>query len=324
MANLFPGRWGDGQEERKREALIFSTFSQNWGVLCGVLPHIEGMEHGCIIDGSGFVHRAFAVAPKRARRSDMLEVGAATLFAGMITKMVRRALEGRYPPTHWAIAFDPPRTESWRRKVYPAYKAQRQETDPALRAQIPLMEACCREAGLAVLRAPNHEADDLLAAYALDAHHAGHKVTLATSDKDLLQLVRPGILVWDPRSDVWYTRQAVEEKFGVPPELVGDYLALAGDSADGIPGARGIGPKAATALLAQGTTVSRLLQDPAQIINLRWRKLIEDNRGALEMARLLVSLDSAGCPRPLSWREMALQDPHLLPGRIEIWRRENL
>lgn len=280
--------------------------------------------HYCIIDGSGFMHRARAMAVPRKRKVDGMEVGATALFAAMIAKACARACAGKAPPTHWAVAFDPPRADSWRRKVCAGYKAHRPETDPEFKAQLPLMKACCAAAGFSVLEAPEHEADDLLAAYASDAHAVGARVTLVTSDKDLMQMVRQGILVWDAQRDLWYTEKVVTEKFGVPPARLGDYLALAGDVADGIPGARGIGPKTAKAILGSGWTLSDALARSGEITNPRWRAMIESNAEALHLARLLVSLDIACCPRPVALDGMETETPRLASERIHAWRRSAL
>lgn len=287
-------------------------------------PASSAPRHYCLVDGSGFMHRAKAMATPLQRRSDGMEVGVAALFAAMLAKAARRGAEGKAPPTHWAVAFDPPRTDSWRRKMCPAYKAHRPETEPEFKAQLPLMKACCAAAGFTVLEAPEHEADDLLAAYASDAHASGARVTMATSDKDLMQMVRPGILVWDPRSDVWYTERRVAERFGIQAHQLGDFLAMAGDVADGIPGAKGIGPKTAQAILSAGWTLSDALARPHDLENPRWRRLIEDNVEALRQARLLVSLDIARCPRPVALEGMEGLSPSGAPARIRAWRASTL
>lgn len=265
------------------------------------------------------MHRARAVATPMVRARDGMDVGVAVLFSRMLVKMARRANAGKSPPTHWAVAFDPPRADSWRRKVCPAYKAHRPETEPEFKAQIPLMKACCAAAGFGVLEAPEHEADDLLAAYASDAHESGARVTVVTSDKDLMQLVRPGLIVWDPKADAWYTPQKVVEKFGVEAARLGDYLALAGDVADGIPGAKGIGPAIARAILSDGWTLSDALSRPQDLAKPRWRALVESNATALREARLLVSLDIGGCPRPLSLMDLTTVLPRQAPARIREW-----
>jgi DNA polymerase I len=280
--------------------------------------------HFCLIDGSGFMHRAKAIAPPRARASDGLDIGVADLFTKMLAKVATRASAGKSPPTHWAVAFDPPRTDSWRRHVCPAYKAHRPETEESFKLQVPVMQECCRAAGYTVLEAPHHEADDILAAYAHDALASGSRVTLVTSDKDLMQLVRPGILMWDAKADVWFSAAAVEAKFGVPPARVADFLALAGDVADGIPGAKGIGPKTAKGILSTGFSLTELLERPERLENPKWRALIEANVEALRLARLLVSLDIAGCPRPVALDGMATVYPEGAPARMRAWARSVL
>lgn len=280
-------------------------------------------KHICIVDGSGFMHRARGIA-KPMYRADGQDIGVTNLFAKMIRKVVRRANQGNVPPTHWALAFDPPRADSWRRKIHAGYKAHREEPEQSFVDQIPLMQECCREAGFPVIKAPHHEADDVLAAYALDAHEQGYKVTLITSDKDLMQLVRPGILLWDARADAWFKTDDVTNKFGIPPERLADYLALAGDVADGIPGAKGIGPKAAVGILEKGHALHQVVNNPELIENKRWRTLVEKNKQELLLAARLVALDAAGCPRPLSLDELAVERTDLLEECVSLWMKENL
>jgi DNA polymerase-1 len=280
-------------------------------------------KHFCIVDGSGFMHRARGIAPSSFRRKDNMDVGVANLFAKMIRNMSRRAYAGRTPPTHWAVMFDPPREDSWRRAVHPGYKAHREEPEQSFVDQIPLMRECCAAAGFSVIKTERHEADDLLAAYGMDAHSLGHKVTLITSDKDLMQLVQPGLLLWDPRSDKWYNQEAVEAKFEIPPSMLADYLALAGDVADGIPGAKGIGPKAAVGILTKAGTLQQVLENPDLIENKRWKKLVSENREELILAARLVALDITDCPRPLSLEDMIVDRPDLIEGRITVWMQQN-
>lgn len=275
--------------------------------------------HHCLIDGSGFMHRAKAMATPRARVLDGMEVGVAALFARMMAKVARRACEGKVPPTHWMVAFDPPRADSWRREMCPSYKAHRPEAEAVFTAQIPLMKQACEAAGLAIVEAPRHEADDLLAAYAHDAASSGSRVTIVSSDKDLMQLVRPGVWLWDARADLWFNEALVLEKFGVPPARLGDYLALAGDVADGIPGARGIGPKIARTMLQEGLTLSEMLANPGLLSSPRWRALVEGNIEPLRLARLLVALDIGGCPRPLDSEALRVAAPGTISSRFHSW-----
>lgn len=287
-------------------------------------PASQAVEHICLIDGSNMLHRAAAMAKPRSRQTDGMEVGATWLFSQMITKLLRRMGEGRMPPQAVAIFFDPSREASWRRAVFPAYKANRPPSDPLLTAQIPLMQTFCRDMGLGVATAPEHEADDLVAAYAEDAVRDGMRVSIVSNDKDLMQLVRPRVMQVNTMTWTWYNEAAVEEKFGVPPRLVGDYLALAGDAADGVPGAPGIGPKAAVALLGQFGSLSAMLTRSGEIERASWRRIIEENKEILRLSRMLVALDAAGAPRPLCYEEMRALSGDRAAARAAAWRDDNL
>jgi len=280
-------------------------------------------DHLCVIDGSNMLHRAWAMGRPRARTADGLEVGASWLFSQMLVKLLRRMDAGHASPTHVAIFFDPPREDSWRREVSADYKAHRDAMDPALRAQIPIMIEACRAIGLASATAPRHEADDMIAAYAEDAAAAGARVSIISSDKDLMQLVRPGVMQMNAASDTWFNEAAVEKKFGVPPSLVGDFLALAGDSSDGVPGAPGIGPKSASALLCKFGSLGGLLGRAEQIERASWRRIICENKEQIRMSRMLVALDVDGAPRSLSWDEVRTPRPGFA-GRAQQWREDAL
>lgn len=277
--------------------------------------------HLCVIDGSNMLHRAWAMGGSRIR-PDGAEVGAADLFSKMMMKLMRRMMEGRHPPSHVAIFFDPPREQSWRRKVYPGYKANRSDMDPALAAQIPIMQQMCGRAGIAWAVAPEHEADDLIAAYTEDAAAGNARCSIITTDKDLMQLVRPGVL--QMAKDKWFNEAAVFEKFGVPPIRVADFLALAGDTVDGVPGAPGIGAKTATRLLTEFGSLGAILRNPDQLSRPSWQKSVSQNREQIRMSRMLVSLDHAGAPRLLD--EKTLRAPRMgeMYEGVQSWRREAL
>ena len=269
------------------------------------------------------MHRAFAMSKPKLRLKDGLDVGATVMFMSMLAKAARRAASGKIPSTHFGVAFDPPRADSWRRHLCPTYKAHRPDMAPAFVAQVPLMKECVRAAGFALLEAPNHEADDLLAAYAMDGAQAGGRVTMVTPDKDLMQLVSSQILVWDSQRDIWYTQSKVLEKFEVPADRLGDYLALAGDTADGIEGARGIGPKKARSILQSGT-LAEVLADPDRIADEKLRAKVIESRGALALARSLVALDVAGCPRPVALEGLRTVYPQGASQRLYDWSSEVL
>ncbi len=279
--------------------------------------------HLCVIDGSNMLHRAWAMG-RPTTRADGLEVGATILFGQMMMKLLRRVLNGRNPPTHLAIFFDPSRSQSWRREVFEGYKAARPPMDEALAAQIPLMKDMCKAMGVAHATAPRHEADDLIAAYVEDAVQRGDFCSIVSTDKDLMQLVRPGVLQLSTVQDKWYTEAAVEEKFKVKASQLGDYLALAGDSIDGVPGAPGIGPKSAVSLLEQFGTLGAMLRRAEEIERKGWRKIITENREIIRMSRMLVSLDHAGSPRPLSVSSLRAPTAAEAWMGLEDWRKTNL
>lgn len=281
-------------------------------------------EHLCLIDGSNLLHRAWAMGTPRERQRDGLEIGATWLFTQMIGKLLRRMAEGKVPPTHLAVFFDPPREDSWRRSIFPEYKAHRSAPEPALVAQIALMKQFCIDIGLGAATAPQHEADDLIAAYTVDAAAKNWRVTIISSDKDLMQLVQPGVMQVNTISDTWYNEAVVTEKFGVPPERLGDFLSMAGDAADGIPGAKGIGPKKAAALLCEFGSLDAILAAPHLIKGKADQKNILEGMDALQVSRRLVALDAQGAPRCLTEADMCLPRQSAWYDVIETWRLTNL
>lgn len=279
--------------------------------------------HACLVDGSNMLHRAWAMGGRR-QRSDGVEIAALELFSRMMVKLVRRMQDGRVPPTHLAVFFDPPREASWRREVFPGYKAARPPMDPDLASQIPMMQEMCTALGIAWAVAPRHEADDMVAAYVEDISREGGRCTIISTDKDLLQLVRPGVMQLSTVQDKWFNTSAVEQKFGIPPSRLGDYLALAGDSVDGVPGAPGIGEKTARKLLLEHGSLGAILRDPDNLGKPSWCKSIRENREIIRMSRMLVSLDHSAAPRLLD--EKTLRAPSM--GRVldgsRAWREKNL
>jgi len=240
----------------------------------------------------------------------------------MLRKMLVRMEEGRHPPTHGAIFFDPPREDSWRRAFFPDYKAHRPPMDPALAAQVGEMKDLAGRMGLAQATAPRHEADDMIAAYVADARARGDRVSILSRDKDLLQLVQPGVMQYDAISEKWYRSADVEEKFGVRPDQIGDFLALAGDKSDGIPGVPGIGPVAAGKLLLRFGTLSDLLGRLDEIERISWRQRISENRETARISRVLVSLDAEGAPRPLSCEAMRMPSASEADAALRAWRAQ--
>jgi 5'-3' exonuclease len=198
-----------------------------------------------IVDAHGHAFRAFhALAPMQA--PDGLPTNALFGLAGMLRRIV---VEER--PDRVAVVFDDAdgQRRTFRSTLYPAYKAHRPERPEALARQIPLMRELTRAFGLEALEHPDFEADDLIATLVVKAEAEGFETTILAADKDLMQLVSNKTTLWDSMRGKRYTPAAVQEKLGVPPRIVADYLALIGDTSDNVPGVSGIGPKGASKLL---------------------------------------------------------------------------
>lgn len=262
-------------------------------------------DHLCLIDGSSFLHRAWNVIPKDkgedAPAPGRMQRHVATMFA----KLLERMRSGRRPPTHLCFVFDPPRENSWRRKQWPQYKATRPDPHARFVSETETVCQALAKAGFAVGAAEEHEADDVIAAYANDAAGEGAFVTMISTDKDLMQMIEPGIIQFDARGDRWFGLDQVNEKFGVPPARIGDFLALSGDVADGIPGVKGIGPKKALKILAQGP-LDKILDEPDRIEDEKLRKMLVAGAEDLRIARRLIALDTEGAPRLFTREQMAI------------------
>lgn len=279
--------------------------------------------HLCVIDGSNMIHRAWAMGKPRQREHDGMEVGATWLFTQMIVKLLRRMNDGNLTPTHVAIFFDPARESSWRRDILATYKAHRPDMDPLFAAQIPLMKEFCAAIGLAEETAARHEADDMIGAYTEVAAARGDRVSIVSTDKDLMQLVRPRVMQVNPVTNVWFNEARVVDKFEVPVALIGDYLALAGDSSDGVPGAPGIGAKSASALLNTFGGLEEILSRAEEIEKKSWRRIIGENVEQIKLSRRLVALDSFGVERALSDTDM-IAPVYTFPDTAEAWRLSEL
>lgn len=278
-------------------------------------PHIT------LIDASNMMQRAWAVAPKEKNDAGE-EIGAARVFSRMVGKLIRRMGNGNVPPTAIAFFFDPSRDGTWRRGVSPTYKAHRSPQDPDLTSQFALIRTMCGELGMAHGLCDTHEADDMIAAYVKDAGEAGFKVSIISNDKDMLQLVRPGVMQFKPMSDEWFNAKRVEEKYAVTPDVFVDYLALVGDDGDGVKGAPGIGPKSASTLLGEFRSLDEILAHPELITRPSWRKSIEENADQIRMAKTLVSLDADGCDRPFLLRDAVLGSVRDLGQALWDWEQK--
>ncbi|MCX7302355.1 MAG: DNA polymerase I [Rhodobacterales bacterium] len=248
--------------------------------------------NGChlhLIDGSAFIFRAYHALPPLTRKSDGLPVGAVAGFCNLIWNEIAGA-RSKDAPTHVAVIFDYS-GKSFRNELYPLYKAQRPPAPEDLIPQFPLTREATRAFNIACKEVEGYEADDIIATLAHMARDAGGRVTIISSDKDLMQLVGDGVEMFDPMKSKRIDRDAVIEKFGVGPERVVDVQALAGDSVDNVPGAPGIGLKTAAQLIQEYGDLDTLLSRAHEIKQPKRRESLTDQADQIRLSRTLVQLD---------------------------------
>ncbi len=262
--------------------------------------------HLHLIDGSGFIFRAYHALPPLTRKSDGLPVGALAGFCNMIYKMVEDNT-GHDAPTHVAVVFDA-KGPTFRSEIYPEYKANRPPAPEDLVPQFPLIRDATRAFNLPSVELEGYEADDIIATYATQAREAGGRVTIISSDKDLMQLVGGGVEMVDGMKNRHIGVEEVEQKFGVPPEKVIDVQALAGDSVDNIPGAPGIGIKTAALLINEYGDLDTLLERAGEIKQPKRRQTLIEKADQIRMSRELVTLKT-DTPVTESLDEFEVKDP---------------
>ena len=204
-------------------------------------------DHVYLIDGSGYIFRAYHALPPLTRPSDGLPVGAVHGFCAMLWKLLRETGE-LAPPSHIVAIFDYSE-KTFRNDLFDGYKANRTEPPDDLVPQFPLVKDAVRAFNVACVEQRGYEADDIIATYALQAIEAGAEVTIVSSDKDMMQLVQPGIRMYDTMKNKMIGEAEVVERFGVPPSKVVEVQALIGNSSDNVPGVPGIGVKTAALLI---------------------------------------------------------------------------
>jgi len=271
---------------------------------------------GChlhLIDGSAYIFRAYHALPPLTRKSDGLPIGAVAGFCNLLWGELNRK-NGGEAPTHIAVVFDYSAT-TFRNEIYDLYKANRPEPPEDLRPQFPLTREATRAFGVPCLEVEGFEADDIMATLARQAVAAGGRCTIISSDKDLMQLVGPGIGMRDPMKDKAIGPDEVVEKFGVPPEKVVDVQALAGDSVDNIPGAPGIGVKTAALLINEYGDLETLLARADEIRQPKRRAVLTDFADQIRVSKDLVTLkDDVGLDVTLDDLELTSPDPDTLLG----------
>jgi len=245
--------------------------------------------HLHLIDGSAFIFRAFHALPPLSRKSDGLPIGAVSGFCNMLFKMVEDN-KGPDAPTHVAVIFDKG-SHTFRNDMYDQYKANRDEMPEDLRPQMPLTRDATRAFNIACIEKEGYEADDIIATYARQAREAGGRVTIISSDKDLMQLVGGGVEMFDAMRNTRIGVDEVEAKFGVGPDRVIDIQALAGDSVDNVPGAPGIGVKTAALLINEYGDLDSLLARAGEIKQPKRRETLIENADQIRLSRDLVTLD---------------------------------
>lgn len=261
------------------------------------------MQHVFLIDGSGFIFRAyFARADRLMARSDGTPTNAVYIFTRMLSKLIEDT-----DADHVAVIFDAAR-RTFRNDIYPDYKAQRPPPPEDLIPQFPLVREAARAFNVAVVEMEGYEADDLIATYARLAREKGARVTIVSSDKDLMQLVGDGITLYDAVGNRTIGPDEVREKFGVGPERVVDVQALAGDASDNVPGIPGIGVKTAAQLIAEFGDLDTLLARADEIKQPKRREALTGKAELARISRQLVTL-RADVPVPAPLSSFAVHEP---------------
>ncbi|WP_296597656.1 DNA polymerase I [Phenylobacterium sp.] len=261
-----------------------------------------------LVDGSGFIFRAFHALPPLTRKSDGLPIGAVSGFCNMIWKLLVDMKTSAEAPTHLAVVFDHSE-QTFRNKLYDKYKAHRPPPPEDLVPQFPLVREATKAFGVPCLELPGYEADDLIAAYACKVRDMGGEVMIVSSDKDLMQLVGERVFMLDTMKNVKIGIDQVFEKFGVAPDKVVDVQALCGDSVDNVPGAPGIGIKTASALINEYGDLDTLLARAGEIKQEKRRQTLIEFADQIRLSRQLVQLD-CDTPLPEPIDALAVDDPN--------------
>lgn len=239
----------------------------------------------CLIDGSGYIFRAFYALPPMTR-PDGTPVNAVYGFMNMLMNLVSEE-----NCSHIVVIFDAKR-KNFRNEIYPAYKENRKETPEALIPQFPLIRKATEALNIPWIEMEGYEADDLIATYARIATQRGWHINIISADKDLMQLMNNSVSLYDPMKKKKLTKEDVVKKFGVFPDKVTDVQSLMGDSTDNVPGATGIGPKTAAELINQFGSLKNLLDHLDEIKNERRREGLKRDKEQILVSQKLVKLDA--------------------------------
>ncbi len=266
------------------------------------MSKIQKTDHFYLIDGSGYIFRAYYALPPLTRKSDGLPTGAVSGFCSMLFKLLEdsKSIENKQKPTHFAVIFDSAR-KTFRNEIYSEYKANRSEAPDDLAPQFEYIRKSVLAFNLPSVDLTNYEADDLIATYVDQILKKDAKVTIVSSDKDLMQLYKKNVRIFDPMKNKFISEDDVKSKFGVDPSKVVDVQALAGDSSDNVPGVPGIGVKTAAELINKYGNLETLLKSADEIKqNKRRETLIENKEKALISKKLVTLKHDAPVDRDLA------------------------
>ena len=255
------------------------------------MSSLKKTDHFYLIDGSGYIFRAYYALPPLSRKSDGLPTGAVSGFCSMLFKLLEdaRSDDSKHKPTHFAVIFDSAR-KNFRNDIYSEYKANRTEAPDDLAPQFEYIRKSVKAFNLPSIELLNYEADDLIATYAKKITEAGAKVTVISSDKDFMQLVSNKVRLFDPMKSRVIGEKEVIEKFGVKPDQVIDVQSLAGDPSDNVPGVPGIGIKTAAELINKYKNLDRLLSKASEIPQNKRRETLLANKDKALLSKQLVTL----------------------------------
>ena len=252
---------------------------------------IQKTDHFYLIDGSGYIFRAYYALPPLTRKSDGLPTGAVSGFCSMLFKLLEdsKSDKNKQRPTHFAVIFDSAR-KTFRNEIYSDYKANRSEAPDDLAPQFEYIRKSVLAFNLPSVELNNYEADDLIATYVDQILKKGAKVTIVSSDKDLMQLFRKDVRIFDPMKNKFISEEDIEKKFGVDSSKVIDVQSLAGDSSDNVPGVPGIGVKTAAELIKKYGNLEKLLSSANEIKQNKRRETLINNKDKALISKKLVTL----------------------------------
>ena len=255
------------------------------------MTKIKKTDHFYLIDGSGYIFRAYYALPPLTRKSDGMPTGAVSGFCSMLFKLLEdsKSKENLQKPSHFAVIFDSAR-KNFRNEIYSDYKGNRSDAPDDLIPQFEFIRKSVLAFNLPSIEMLNYEADDLIATYVEQILEIGAKVTIVSSDKDLMQLYKKGVRIYDPMKNKFITEDDVHNKFGVTADKVVDVQSLAGDSSDNVPGVPGIGVKTAAELINKYGNLEKLLEKADEIKQNKRRETILENKEKAIISKKLVTL----------------------------------